>query len=150
MSASPWRCTFSLCRQHAGAAREDAEATSEAGSSEDARPVTSATLTFVDLAGSERVSTAALEDSNQRARLLEVGTAPFMRCASWHSLHCHCQGNKAHACKDRRSCNVGQWVRLAVQLMQANEAELVSDDFSDAAGSELADASRAAPSIAAC
>ena len=53
-------------------------AVSEAGSSEDARPVTSATLTFVDLAGSERVSTAALEDTNQRARLFEVGKAGML------------------------------------------------------------------------
>ena len=57
--------------------QEDAEmgtgsAASEAGSCDDTRPVTSATLTFVDLAGSERVSTAALEDANQRTRLLEV------------------------------------------------------------------------------
>lgn len=50
---------------------EDGPAISERGS-EDPRPVTSAVLTFVDLAGSERVSSAALDDSNQRTRLLEV------------------------------------------------------------------------------
>lgn len=43
-------------------------------SSDDARPVTSASLTFVDLAGSERVSTTALEDNNQRARMYEVSS----------------------------------------------------------------------------
>ena len=51
---------------------EGTGAASEGASSEDARPVTSAILTFVDLAGSERVSTSALEDSNQRMRLLEA------------------------------------------------------------------------------
>ena len=63
---------------------------SEGGSSEDARPITSATLTFVDLAGSERVSTAALEDSNQRARLLEVSGARCRQQSTCNLEHDNC------------------------------------------------------------
>ncbi|KAK9808326.1 hypothetical protein WJX73_002234 [Symbiochloris irregularis] len=72
-ATSPTPIVESPTRNGATEEAEDGLASSERGL-EDPRPVTSAVLTFVDLAGSERVSSAALEDSNQRTRLLEGST----------------------------------------------------------------------------